>query len=181
MNAPRSSPWGVMAEFATADALLAAAQRLRAAGYTRLEAYAPFHVEGLADALGFRRTRLPLITLLGALAGGVGAWLMQWYSAVIDYPYDIGGRPFHSWPAFIPITFEMTVLCAAGAAVLGMLGLNGLPRPHHPVFSVPGFELASRNRFFLLVLHYDPIFDADKAITTLHATRALSVQEVPHP
>ncbi len=106
---------------------------------------------------------------------------MQYYASVVHYPMNVGGRPLNSWPSFIPVTFELTILFAALTAVFGMLALNGLPRPHHPVFGVPGFELASRDRFFLLVLHYDPRFDADKALTTLRGTPALSVQEVLHP
>jgi hypothetical protein len=99
----------------------------------------------------------------------------------VHYPVNVGGRPLNSWPSFIPVTFELTILFAALTTVLGMLALNGLPRPHHPVFSVPGFELASRDRFFLLVPHYDPRFDADQALAVLRATTELAVQEVPHP
>ena len=142
-------PWGVMAEFAGADALLEAARRTREAGYTRLEAYAPFPVEGLAEAIGCRPTRVPLATLVGALAGGVGAYLMQWYSASVDYPIDVGARPLHSWPMFIPVTFEMTILFGALAAVAALLFGSGLPQLYHPVFNVPDFDLATRNRFFL--------------------------------
>ena len=142
-------PWGVMAEFAGADALLEAARRTREAGYTRLEAYAPFPVEGLAEAIGCRPTRVPLATLVGALAGGAGAYLMQWYSASVDYPIDVGARPLHSWPMFIPVTFEMTILFGALAAVAALLFGSGLPQLYHPVFNVPDFDLATRNRFFL--------------------------------
>jgi hypothetical protein len=179
MNGPRPPPWGLMAEFATADALLAAARRLRATGYTRLEAYAPFHVEGLADALGFRRTRLPLITLIGALVGGVGAWLMQWYSAVIDYPLNIGGRPLASWPMFVPVTFELTVLGGALAAVAALLFGNGLPQLYHPVFNAPDFDLATRNRFFVSVRGDDPRFDAQAVARALDALQPLRRCEVP--
>ena len=120
-------------------------------GYRNVEAYAPFSVEGLAEALGFARNRVALITLLGGILGGAGIYFLQWYSAVIDYPINIGGRPLHSWPAFIPATFECTVLGAALAAFFGMLILNGLPRLHHPVFNAPDFDLATRNRFFLCI------------------------------
>jgi hypothetical protein len=148
-----------MAEYTDPDALLASARTAYAAGYRRMDAYTPFPVEGLAEAIGFTRNRIPLIVLIGGLLGGAGAYFMMWYSATIHYPINVGGRPFHSWPAFIPITFELTVLAASFAAVLGMLGLNRLPMPHHPVFNVPSFALASRNRFFLCIEADDPNFD----------------------
>jgi hypothetical protein len=151
--------YGVMAEFTDAERLLEAAHRTYAQGYRRLDAYTPVPVEGLAEAIGFERNRLPLIVLLGGLLGGVGAFFMQWYSSVIDYPLNIGGRPLNSWPAFIPITFEVTILVAALSAVFGMLGLNGLPKPYHPVFNIPSFEMASRSHFFLVVHGDDPKFD----------------------
>ena len=138
-----SAMYGLMAELASAEALIAAAREARAAGYARVEAYAPFPVEGLADAVGFTRSRLPLGVLLGGVAGGLGSYFMQWYSAVHLYPENVGGRPLHSWPAFIPIGFEMTILFAALAAVVGMLLANGLPRLRHPVFDVPDFDLAT--------------------------------------
>ena len=145
-----------------------------------MEAYTPFPMHEVSHALGHRND-LPKYVLCGGILGALTGFGMQYYAAVIHYPINVGGRPLNSWPAFIPITFEMTILFAALTAVLGMLALNGLPRPHHPVFSVPEFEMASRDRFFLLLLHYDPIFDADRATETLLATKALSVQEVPNP
>ena len=143
--------------------MLEAARRAHAGGYRQMDAYSPFPVEGLAEAIGFHRTRLPLIVLLGGIAGGVGGYLLQYYTAVIDYPLNVGGRPLHSWPSFIPVTFETTVLIAALAAVLGMLALNGLPRPYHPVFNVPRFEMASRNLFFLCIESTDALFDGAHA------------------
>jgi hypothetical protein len=171
--------FGLLAEYAEPDALIDAARRAYAQGYRRMEAYSPFPVEGLAEAIGFTHNRLPLIVLIGGLIGGLGAYFMMWFSAVIHYPINVGGRPYHSWPAFIPITFELTVLGAALAAVLGMLGLNGLPRPHHPVFNVPRFELASRNRFFLLILADDPKFHLDETHRFLEELAPLDVFEVP--
>src|SRR5690349_12588201 len=137
-----------MAEFAGAEPLLAAARKARDAGYPRIEAYSPFPVEGLAEVTGFQRNWIPAIVLAGGLAGGTGGYFMQWYSAVLSYPINSGGKPLHSWPEFIPVTFEMTVLGAALAGFVGMLVLNGLPSLRHPVFNVPQFDLASRNRFF---------------------------------
>ncbi len=151
--------YGLMAEFETPSQLVAAAERARVEGYRKMDAYAPFPVEGLADALDFRRTRVPLITLIGGLIGGLGGYYMQYWIAAVDYPVNVGGRPLNSWPAFIPVTFELTVLGAALAAVLGMLALNGLPMPHHPVFNVPRFALATRDRFFLCIEAADPRFD----------------------
>lgn len=171
--------YGLLAEFATADALLAAANRMRQAGYRQLEAYAPFAVEGLAEAVGFRRNRVPLITLLGGIVGGVGTYFLQWYAAVIDYPINVGGRPLHSWPSFLPPTFEITILGAAFAAVFGMLIANGLPRLHHPLFDVPEFDLATRNRFFLLLPARDPAFDAAGGRRLLQDLQPLLVREVP--
>lgn len=153
--------YGLIASFVDPHDLVAASRRAHEEGYRKVDAFAPFPVEGLAEAIGFRRNSLPLVVLLGGLFGGLLGYAMQYYSAVISYPINVGGRPLHSWPAFIPVTFELTVLCAAFAAVLGMLGLNGLPEPYHPVFNAPGFELASRNRFFLLILSDDPRFDPE--------------------
>ena len=166
---------GVMAEFAGAEPLLSAARKARDAGYGDVEAYSPFPIEGLAEATGFRRNWVPAIVLAGAVAGGIGGYFMQWYSAVLSYPINSGGRPAHSWPAFIPVTFELTVLVAAIAGVVGMLVLNGLPRPYHPVFNVPEFDLASRNRFFLCLRHADH----ESARAFLRSLEPLGVWDVP--
>ena len=170
--------WALMAEYASAEALVAAAQSAHDAGYLHAEAYAPYAIEGLAEAIGFGGSRIPAITLAGGLVGGIGGYFMQWYSAVVSYPQDIGGRPLHSWPSFVPVTFEMTVLGAALAAFAGVLLANGLPRLAHPVFDAPDFELASRNRFFLFLRTDDPAFDDAKARALLAAGRPLRIDEV---
>ncbi|MGH8069678.1 MAG: DUF3341 domain-containing protein [Candidatus Entotheonellia bacterium] len=169
-----------MAEFDTSEDLLEAAHRAHAEGYRRMDAYSPFPVAGLAEAIGFHRTRIPLVVLLGGIAGGLGGYLLQYYTAVIDYPLNVGGRPLHSWPAFIPVTFEMTVLIAALFAVLGMLALNGLPMPYHPVFNVPRFALASRNLFFLCIESTDPRFDSERTRQFLQRLGPRQVHEVEY-
>jgi Alternative complex III, ActD subunit len=163
--------YGLLAEFETTDALLEAAHKAHEAGYRRLDAFTPFPVEGLADALGFHSTRVPLIVFIGGLIGCGGGFFLQYYPNVIGYPLNIGGKPYFSWPSFIPITFELTILCAALATVFGMLALNGLPTPYHPVFNVPRFELATRNRFFLIIKAGDAKFDPAK-------TRAFLLEEL---
>jgi hypothetical protein len=172
--------YGLLAEFDSPTALVAAARRAHEAGYRRLDAYTPFPVEGLDEALGVRPTRLPLLVLAGGAAGCLGGYLMQYYASVVAYPLNIGGRPLHSWPAFIPVTFEMTVLAAALAAVLSMLALNGLPMPYHPVFNVPEFALASRDRFFLCLEATDPQFDEEATRRFLTDLQPRGVWEVPH-
>jgi hypothetical protein len=171
--------YGLMAEFRTPEALLAAVRKAREAGYRRVEAYSPFPVEGLAEATGMKRNWVPPIVLAGGLAGGLGGYFMQWYSAVVSYPINSGGRPPHSWPVFIPVTFELTVLVAAIAGVVGMLFLNGLPRLTHPVFNVPEFDLASRNRFFLCLRSGEPKFAPDTTRRFLEDLQPLRVWEVP--
>ncbi|HEY3245873.1 MAG TPA: DUF3341 domain-containing protein [Phycisphaerae bacterium] len=172
--------YGLLAEFEQPEELLEAARRTHEAGYRRIDAYTPFPVHGLSEAIGFRHTRLPLVIFIGGVIGCVGGYFLQYYAAVVNYPVNIGGRPYHSWPAFIPVTFELTVLCAAFFAVFGMLGLNGLPLPYHPLFNEPSFELASRNRFFLCIESRDPRFDRRATAAFLCGLRARHVTEVPY-
>ena len=152
--------YGLIAEFDNPEALVGAAHRAFAEGFRKMDAYSPFPVEGLAEALGFHRTRVPLIVLTGGILGCLGGFFLQYWLAVMDYPINVGGRPLNSWPSFIPVTFELTILIAALSAFFGVLALNGLPMPYHPVFNVERFELASRNRFFLLIEAADPRFDS---------------------
>jgi Protein of unknown function (DUF3341) len=170
---------GLMAEFASADALVRAARQARELGFERVEAYAPFPVPGLGEAIGFTRPRVPEWTLAGGVVGALLGWLVQWYSAVIAYPLNIGGRPLDSWPAFIPVIFECTVLGAALAAASSMLWLNGLPRLRHPVFDAPGFDCATRDRFFLCLVADEPAFGSVGARRFLEGLGPLAIVEVP--
>jgi Protein of unknown function (DUF3341) len=170
--------YGYMAEFATPEQLLEAARQTREAGYRRIDAFAPFPIEGLAEAIGFHRTRLPLVVFVAGVIGGCSGYFLQYYAAAVSYPINVGGRPLNSWPAFVPVTFEMTILFAAAAAVFGMLALNGLPTPYHPVFNVPRFALASRDRFFLCIKARDPKFDMDLTRTFLLGLKPREVSRI---
>jgi len=174
----RGRTWGLLAEFETPEELVAAAERAREAGYRRMDAYTPFPIHGLSDAMGFRPTKLPLVVLAGGIIGGASALAMMWFSATIHYPLNVAGKPYASWPMFIPITFEVTVLCAALFAVFGMLGMNGLPMPYHPIFNAPRFAFASRDRFFLCIESLDALFDAEKTRVFLSRLGAREVVEV---
>jgi hypothetical protein len=172
--------YGLMAEFDSPTDVVEAARATYDAGYRRINAYSPYPIEELSEAIGFHSTRLPLIVLIGGIIGGLIGYGLQYYVAVIDYPINVGGRPFHSWPSFIPITFEMTILFAALSAVFGMLALNKLPQPYHPVFNAERFALASRDRFFLVIEANDPKFDADKArdfLKTLNPKEVVDVEQ----
>jgi hypothetical protein len=169
---------GVMAEFEEAEDVLAATQRAWAAGYRRMDAYSPFPVEGLAEALGRDFSLVPLITLAGGMVGGLGGYFMQWYAMARLYPLNVGGRPLNSWPNFIPVTFELTILVASISAVTAMILLNRLPQPNHPVFNVPEFERASIDRFFLCIEARDAKFDRDETRKFLESLKPLKVTEV---
>jgi hypothetical protein len=169
---------GLLAEFDNPTDLVEAANRARQAGYTAMDAYTPFPIEELNDALGLKPNRLPLIVLLGGIFGGMGGYMLEYWTQVIAWPMNIGGRPFHSWPHFIPVTFECTVLGASLCAFLGMLALNGLPMPYHPVFNVPAFVRASRDRFFLCIESQDPKFDRYATESFLKGLHPVGVSEV---
>jgi hypothetical protein len=174
----RPGLYGLLAEFDDPTALVHAVRQAREAGYHRLDAFTPYPIEELTEALDFRKTRMPLVIFLGGVVGCVSGYLLQWYCAAYDYPINVGGRPLNSWPAFIPVMFELTVLIAALAAVFGLLGLCGLPRPHHPLFNVPRFALASRDRFFMCIEARDPRFDLAQTKAFMDTLHAREVTEV---
>jgi len=175
---PTPAIHGLMAEFDNPSALVAAAEKTRLAGYRNMDAYSPIPIEELNEALGLRRTRLPILVFLGGLCGCLGGYGLEYWTQVIAYPMDIGGRPFNSWPQFIPVTFETTVLGAALTAFVGMWALNKLPQPYHPVFNVPEFARASTDRFFLCVEATDPRFDLAGTRRFLEGLHPLGVSEV---
>jgi hypothetical protein len=175
----RTPIYGIMAEFDSPSDLVAAARRTYEAGYQKIDAYSPFPIEELAEAIGFHHNAVPLVVLIGGLLGCVSGYSLQFWVSVITYPINVGGRPLHSWPAFIVVTFEMTILFAGLAAVLGMLALNGLPMPYHPVFNVPRFAFATKDRFFLMVFSTDPKFNAVDTRRFLEGLSPRSISEVP--
>jgi hypothetical protein len=170
--------YGLLAEFDDPHTLVEAVEKTRAAGYRNIDAYTPIPVHGLVEALGDVPTKLPWLTFIGGVLGAITGVVLQYYVSVIDYPMNVGGRPVFSWPSYIPVTFECTVLGAALFSVLGMLALNGLPLPYHPVFNVPEFRLASRNRFFLCIEARDPAFQLQPTREFLAGVKSLNVHEV---
>jgi hypothetical protein len=170
--------YGLLAEFEHEDDLLVAARRAQVEGYRALDAYTPFPVEGLHEAIGFHHTRLPYVVLAGGILGALTGFFLQLYATAVDYPQNVGGRPLNSWPAFIPITFELSILGASLFAVFGLLALNGLPTPYHPLFNVPRFELASRDRFFLCIKSKDPRFDRLETRRYLESLSPHAISEV---
>src|SRR6202162_4381725 len=175
----RDPIYGMMAEFDTPVALVEAAKRTYQAGYKRIDTYTPFPVEGLAEEIGFHHDEVPLVVLIGGIIGGLTGYLMQYWMSAVDYPLNIGGKPPHSWPAFIIITFEMTILFAGVSAVFGMLALNVLPMPYRPVFNVPRFALATKDRFFLIVFSSDKKYDPASTYDFLESLQPRSISEVP--
>jgi hypothetical protein len=172
------SVYGYLATFDDPNGLVAAAQRAHEHGYRRMDAYTPYPVEGLDRAVGDRGNHLPLVTLIGGIVGGGGAYLLQYWTSVVAYPLNVGGRPLHSWPSFIPVAFEATILFAAISAVVGLIVANGLPRLYHPVFNVPGFQRATRDGFFLCIEAADPKFDHEETRRFLESLGPREVGEV---
>lgn len=172
--------YGLMAEFENPNDLVAAARQAREAGYAKLDAYTPYPIEALTEALDVHDRKLPALVLVFGILGGLAGYALCWWTSVVAYPLNVGGKPFHSVPAFVVPTFETTILFAAFAAVLGMLGLNGLPMPYHPVFNTPRFALASRDRFFLCIEARDPKFDHNETwafLTKLGPRVVMDVEE----
>jgi hypothetical protein len=176
--ADRFGLYGLLAEFHTPEALIEATRRAYKDGYRQMDAYTPMPLEGLPEALGSQRTWVSTLVFLGGAAGCVGGFGLMFWITCIAYPMNVGGRPFYSWPAYIPPTFEMTILLASLTAVIGMLALNGLPQPYHPVFNVPRFQLASQDRFFLCIEARDPRFNLDATKAFLLALGPVEVSEV---
>jgi hypothetical protein len=172
--------WGLLAQFKTSEDLLRAARSAYADGYRRLDAYSPFPVPDLARSLGFRKNAVALVCLVGGLLGGSAIYVLQYWINVIEYPVNVGGRPLHAWPSFIPPTFEMTVLFAGFGAFFGMWALNGLPMPFHPLFNVKRFASVTRDGFFLSIEAKDAKFELETTRAFLLSLDAASVEEVPY-
>ncbi len=180
MSAVRTDPgaYGMIAEFTNVTDLVRAIEETRGAGYQDMDAYTPFPVEEVSEALGYHRSILPLLVLVGGILGATGGFALQYWTSVIDYPLNVGGRPLNSVIAFIPIVFECTILVASLFTVFGMLALNGLPMPHHPIFNAQNFALASRDRFFLCIESTDPLYDPARTRSFLEGLEADAVSEV---
>lgn len=172
--------YGLLAQFNTPDEILRAAKQAYGHGYRKMDAYSPFHVEGLADAIGFKRNGVALITLIGGLMGGLTGFGLQYWINVLNYPLNIAGKPLDSWVAYIIVTFELTVLGASLFGTIGMLALNGLPMPYHPLFNVDEFSMVTRDKFFLAIEAVDPLFERDKTEQFLLSLEPQRVWEVPN-
>lgn len=170
--------YGLMAEFTDPQTLLDAAKKTYEEGYRKVDAFSPFPIEGLSEAIGFHHTKLPLIVLIGGITGCAGGFGLAYWVSTMANPWLVGGKPLYSWPAFIPVTFETTVLLAALTTVFGMLALNGLPEPYHPVFNVKRFALATKDRFFLMIEARDPKFEFDKTWRFLDTLQPRGVSEI---
>lgn len=179
-TAPATPIYGLMAEFNTADELMRAAKSVYDAGYRQIDAYTPYPIEELSDVIGFPKTRVPLVVLAGGLIGAASAFGLQYWVSAISYPLNVGGRPYNSWPAFIIVCFELTILFASLAGVFGMFALNGLPMPYHPVFNVDRFAAATRDKFFICIEAADPMFNREETQRFLESFRPESISEVPH-
>jgi hypothetical protein len=177
MKKPRI--YGLMAEFDTPTDLVVAARKTYEAGYKKIDAFSPFPIEELSEAIGFHHNGVAPVVLVGGILGCLSGYLLQWWIATISYPVNIGGRPYHSAPAFIVVTFEMTILFAVLSAVFGMLALNGLPMPYHPVFNVPRFAFVTKDRFFLIVFSSDPKYSGTATRDFLQSLTPRSISEVP--
>lgn len=171
--------YGAMAEFDTPEDLIAACEKAYASGYRKMDAYAPMPVNGLAEAIGYKRNWVATCVLIGGICGAVGGFsLLEWIT-VVAYPHNVGGRPYNSWPAYIPITFECMILLSALTALFSMLAMNGLPKPYHPVFNVAEFARASVDKFFLCIESRDPKFRTQEVVDFLRETGATEVSVVP--
>jgi len=170
--------YGLLAEFDTATELVDAARAVRDAGYKKTDAFSPFPIHEMDEALGIRRSILPILVFCGGLVGLLTGLGLQWFVHVWEYPLIVGGRPFFSLPSFIPPAYELTILFAGFTAVLGMLFLNGLPQPYHPVFNVPRFALATREKFFLLIETKDPKFDYGETKSFMQSLKPQEVFDV---
>jgi hypothetical protein len=174
----RAPIYGLLAEFENPHQLAAATWAARSQGYRRMDAFSPFGIEEVSNALGFTKTSVPLVVLIGGICGGAGGFLLQYWISAINYPLNVGGKPLNSWVAFIIVTFEMTILGASLAALLGMLALNGLPEPYHPLFNVPAFARVTKDGFFLVIESTDPLFDLARTDEFLRTLNPRSVAEV---
>jgi hypothetical protein len=177
-QAAKSTLYGLLAEFDSPEQIVVAARRAREAGYRKMEAYSPFPMEELSHAMGIHHSLVPYIVLAGGIMGALGGFALCYWKSAIAYPMNIGGRPLNSWPAFIPVTYECTILAASLSAVFGMLAINGLPRPHHPVFNVDRFSQASRDRYFLCIQAEDPKFERAATRDFLKSLHPLEVSDV---
>jgi hypothetical protein len=174
-----ASTYGLMAEFDNVNDVITAARRVYGAGYRKIDAYSPFPLEELSEAIGFQKNGVALVCLIGGLLGGSAAFTLQWWISNVSYPVNIGGRPLNSWPSFIIVTFEMTILFSGLSAVFGMLALNGLPMPYHPVFNVPQFESVTKDHFFIVIFSSDKNYDPAQTRKFLEELGPISVAEVP--